>query len=80
MYKFQMLCPILLLLNEGEEDDVQVENLDEVLHQEEVWVEDCKETFRATNCLTAGQNVPNFTWNDTENDGDNRSINILSQV
>ena len=32
------LCPILPLLMEGEE--VEVEHLVEVLHQEEVWVED----------------------------------------
>ena len=36
LYKFQMLCPILLLLKEGEE----VEFLVEVLHQEEIWLED----------------------------------------
>ena len=38
LYKFQMLCPILLLLRDGEE--VEVEHLVEVLYQEEVWVED----------------------------------------
>ena len=36
--KFQMLCSILLLLKEGEEEEV--EHLVKVLHQEEVWVED----------------------------------------
>ena len=40
LYKFHMLCPILLLLKEGEEEEVEVENLVEVLHQEEVRVED----------------------------------------
>ena len=37
-YKFQMLCPILLLLKEGEEKGLEVEHLVEIPHQEEVWV------------------------------------------
>ena len=32
LYKFQMSCPILLLLKEGEEKEVAVEYLVEVLH------------------------------------------------
>ena len=40
LYKFQMFCPILLLLKEGEEEEVEEEHLFGVLHQEEVWVDD----------------------------------------
>ena len=75
LYKFKMLCTILLLLKEGEE--VEVEHLVKVLHQEEVWVEDvARRPSGLQTALPANQYIPNFIWNDTESDGDYRSINI----
>ena len=40
LYKFCMSCPVLLLLKQREEDEVEVEHLVEVLDQEEVCAED----------------------------------------
>ena len=39
LYKFQMSCPILVLLKEGEKEELEVDHLVKVLHQEEVWIE-----------------------------------------
>ena len=51
LYKFQMLCAILLLLKEGEEEEVEVEDLVEGLHQEEVWVKDVQQDLQGYKLL-----------------------------
>ena len=75
LYKFKTLCLTLLLLKEGEEEEV--EHLVRILHQEEVWVEDVARRHSGQQtALPAGQYVPNIIQNDTESYGDYRSINI----
>ena len=49
--KLQMLCPMLPLLEEGEKEEVEVEHPVEVLHQEEVWVEDVQGDLQGNKLL-----------------------------
>ena len=46
-----MLCPILLLIKEGDEQEVEVEHLVEILHQDEVSVGDVQGDLQNSNLL-----------------------------
>ena len=72
-----MLFPILFLLKEGEEEEVEVEHLVKVLHPRRRMGRGCaRRPSGLQTALPAGHYLPNFICNDTESDVDYRPIYI----